>query len=211
MKSSFAILLTVLAVNSLGCKTEDQKSEPKGPEAAVEVAPASISATDSAQLVEKSEAAATEQSHAISNYTIACSSSNYRYAECPAYSKIRFLAVQTRLSSASCVWNSSFGFIKGTYRDTIWVSRGCRAIFNVTPYVQPITRDIACYSSSYRYARCDIPGNIVSYPAPILVRQVSFARCTLGSSWGYSTLSSLDHLWVDKGCRGVFRVTYYPR
>jgi hypothetical protein len=64
-----------------------------------------------------------------------------------------------------------------------------------------VTTTIDCGSHNYGYKTCPVYGQIVSVR---LIRQLSSARCTQNQTWG----SNWDGVWVDRGCRGQFRVTY---
>ncbi len=60
---------------------------------------------------------------------------------------------------------------------------------------------VSCSSDDNRYRECSLhtPGKVE------LARRESRADCLEGRSWGYSPRS----VWVDAGCRGIFRVTPY--
>jgi len=64
-----------------------------------------------------------------------------------------------------------------------------------------VTTTITCESNQYKYRECPVPGPIVSAN---LAQQLSVASCQAGSSWGYHA----NIVWVNRGCRGHFRVTY---
>lgn len=95
-----------------------------------------------------------------------------------------------QLSATDCVQGRTWGATAGK----VWVEKGCRAEFG------PLYagKEVKCESNDGRRKSCgkDLYGNAD------LVRQLSDKSCTEGSSWGLRGGS----IWVDKGCRGVFRV-----
>lgn len=101
---------------------------------------------------------------------------------------------QTRLtrqiSATDCVQGRTWGTTPGK----VWVEKGCRAEF--APLYAG--KEVKCESSDGRRKNCgkDLYGNAD------LIRQLSSTPCTEGSSWGMRGGS----IWVDKGCRGLFRV-----
>jgi hypothetical protein len=64
------------------------------------------------------------------------------------------------------------------------------------------TRTITCASVNNRYATCmtDTSGGVT------LQQQLSQAPCIENRTWGVNA----QGIWVDKGCRGLFRVTVGP-
>lgn len=101
---------------------------------------------------------------------------------------------QTRLvrqmSATDCVKGRNWGATAGK----VWVSGGCRGEFGP----QFAGEEVRCESSDGRYKACgrDLHGQAD------LIRQLSDTPCRQGSSWGLRN----GQIWVDKGCRGVFRV-----
>ena len=95
-----------------------------------------------------------------------------------------------QLSDTRCVQGRTWGASPGK----VWVSGGCRAEFGP----QYNGKSIKCESSDGKYRTCgkDLYGNAD------LIRQLSDTACTQGVSWGQRNGS----IWVDKGCRGEFRV-----
>lgn len=101
-----------------------------------------------------------------------------------------------QLSKADCVYNHSWGFSG----DTIWVDRGCRADFLVSPSNLsssiPSTA-VVCESDGGRH-RCITDTRY----GVRLSRQISKRACVEGKDWGYTS----DGIWVDRGCRAEFIV-----
>lgn len=62
---------------------------------------------------------------------------------------------------------------------------------------------ITCSSDNMRRNYCPLNMNGAQIR---LVRQRSDARCVQGSTWGYDRRG----IWVDRGCRADFLVTYRP-
>ncbi len=95
-----------------------------------------------------------------------------------------------RMSATDCVQGRSWGASPGK----VWVDKGCRAEFG--PMFSG--KEVRCESSDGRYKTCgrDLYGHAD------LIRQLSDTACREGSSWGLRG----GAIWVDKGCRGVFRV-----
>jgi hypothetical protein len=95
-----------------------------------------------------------------------------------------------QLSDTRCVKGSTWGATPGK----VWVSGGCRAEFGP----QFSGKTLKCESSDGKYKTC---GNGL-YGNPDLIRQFSGTPCQQGVSWGLRNGS----IWVDKGCRGEFRI-----
>lgn len=62
--------------------------------------------------------------------------------------------------------------------------------------------EIRCDSQDDKFRRCFIDHGSITDAR--LVDQRSNAECREGRSWGYDE----DSVWVDRGCRGTFRVYY---
>ncbi|MGV6801304.1 MAG: DUF3011 domain-containing protein [bacterium] len=77
--------------------------------------------------------------------SIRCNSNDYEYSSCRAYGNIDRVWITDRISSASC----SLGYDWGYSRNSIWVTNGCRAVFQIsygnargrTGYERPRYRD----------------------------------------------------------------------
>ncbi len=66
---------------------------------------------------------------------------------------------------------------------------------------QIFTTYLRCESHNYQYTQCYAPGQIVS---AYVVQQLSSVSCQLGNTFGYQS----NVLWVNRGCRANFSVTY---
>ncbi len=99
-------------------------------------------------------------------------------------------ALTKQLSDTRCIKGSTWGASPGK----VWVDNGCRGEFG-PEYSGKIVR---CESRDGRYKTCgkNLYGNAD------LIRQMSDTACREGTSWGLRGGS----IWVDKGCRGEFRV-----
>lgn len=95
-----------------------------------------------------------------------------------------------QLSETRCTKGGTWGASPGK----VWVDGGCRAEFGP----QYGGKEIRCESSDGKFKRCG--DNL--YGNADLIRQLSDTACTQGVSWGLRGGS----IWVDKGCRGVFRI-----
>ncbi|MCP5475740.1 MAG: DUF3011 domain-containing protein [Lysobacterales bacterium] len=131
--------------------------------------------------------------------SVTCESREGGYREC--YSGFRSPPVLVRqLSDSNCVEGRSWGHRPGA----IWVSRGCRGIFEEgRGGFSGGGRggdDIICESRDNRYTEC-----ATAFRGPVeLVEQYSSSQCVEGRSWGRIR----GGIWVDRGCRGRF-VQYY--
>jgi len=63
---------------------------------------------------------------------------------------------------------------------------------------------ITCASDTNRFVSCTVDTQQGKIVRAQLARQLSSAACTSGTSWGFDR----DRVWVDKGCRGQFDVTF---
>ena len=97
-----------------------------------------------------------------------------------------------QISGTPCVAGQNWSSSRGEVR----VTGGCRGVF--VPTAESLSQEIRCESSDGRYKQCGT--NLYGYAQ--MIRQLSNRRCTENSSWGLRNGS----LWVNGGCRGVFRV-----
>ena len=131
---------------------------------------------------------------------ISCSSDDGRRHSCPA--DIRAGVEMTRQRSETpCVQGSTWG----VDRQGIWVDRGCRAEFTITNYAYHDFRtnrgksgDITCSSDDEHRHYCETG----PYRSVRLQQQISGSPCIEGRSWG----RDVNGIWVDRGCRAVFRI-----
>lgn len=95
-----------------------------------------------------------------------------------------------QLSDTRCVEGRTWGSSAGK----VWVDEGCRGEFGPR-FAGKVVR---CESDDGKYKTCgkDLYGNAD------MIRQLSSTACTEGRTWGLRNGS----IWVDKGCRGEFRV-----
>ncbi|PJK02785.1 hypothetical protein CO615_02140 [Lysobacteraceae bacterium NML75-0749] len=136
-----------------------------------------------------------------------CESRNGTQVDCPVDTRngVRLLR---QLSRPDCTLGRSWGFEP----DRIWVSRGCRAEFEVRTSSKPgfwrrLLRDrqnqnhdsgqsLRCESRNGMRAECAVSG----VSQVVLVQQLSTAACSEGVSWGWDA----GTVWVDAGCRAEF-------
>src|SRR5262249_39054133 len=141
--------------------------------------------------------------------TVRCESANGMYVECRT-AALDTVALSRTLNDTSCVLGQTWG-----YRDNvIWVDRGCRAEFLITPSTDTITTTttvtravpatttndtlVVCESLNNTRHQCHdkVLGGVT------LVRQMSDNPCIKGQSWGLNQRG----IWVDKGCRAEFSI-----
>ena len=102
------------------------------------------------------------------------------------------VTLMRQLSKSACVQGKSWGYSG----DTIWVDRGCRADFLVTPISASIpTTALICESQGSRH-NCSADTRF----GVRISRQLSKHGCMEGKDWGYTS----NGVWVDKGCRAEF-------
>ena len=114
------------------------------------------------------------------------------WVRCAAPNGWRGARVVRQISNAACTRNVSWGFEK----EYVWVSRGCRAVFDAGDE----------YANDGERVVCSSGGGRVTCPADTrfgvqLVRQLSDRECKQGRSWGTNNRA----IWVDRGCRAEFR------
>ena len=136
------------------------------------------------------------------SYLLRCESSRNQTSECPVDPSAT-VTLATQRSGTACTEGQTWGRLGGS----IYVARGCRAEFEVTPTSRPgsFTRPsnttywITCESRDDRRFFCRI-GNL---DTPRLEQQLSRSSCVEGRTWGVAD----GFLWVDDGCRAEFEVT----
>lgn len=120
----------------------------------------------------------------------------------PDGARARYVSQQ---SAQPCIVNQTYG-ITASY---VWVSRGCRATFEVGTggYAggypgAPTTLRITCESSGAARQQCPVEG----VTSVRLIRQMSTNPCQLSRTFG----AGFGHIWVSNGCRGEFEATVSP-
>lgn len=127
----------------------------------------------------------------VSPQLVTCESIRKQRRECvvPPDATVRLVR---RLGPSACEPGRGWG------RDgaTLWVDRGCRAEFSVTPAAA--RRVVTCGSAEPGRQSCPtLPDAEV-----VLVRQVGEASCVRGRTWGYEA----GTIWTEGGCRAEFEV-----
>jgi hypothetical protein len=136
------------------------------------------------------------------SYLLRCESGRNQTSECPVDPSAT-VKLATQRSGTACTEGQTWGRLGGS----IYVARGCRAEFEVTPTSRPgsfsrpsnTTYWITCESRDDRRFHCRIGATDV----PRLEQQLSRTQCVEGRTWGVAD----GFLWVDDGCRGEFEVT----
>ncbi|MDZ4661018.1 MAG: DUF3011 domain-containing protein [Pseudomonadota bacterium] len=147
-----------------------------------------------------------DENSLLNHYDVTCESYNYNYYECALPGYVLDAWIIREYSHNACIPNHAWG-ISG---NVVWVSRGCQATFRVQiqdrrPPRPPPRRvvDLRCESRDYGYHECYVGRRVVQLS---LLQQMSKNECLYGQSWGFSN----DAVWVDRGCRGLFRALIDP-
>ncbi len=127
-----------------------------------------------------------------SERTVVCESPG-GFTRCPARFTEQGARLVRQLSNAACTEGRTWGYD----RSAIWVTNGCRGIFEAGDPVASPGERVTCASDG-RFARC--PAETRS--GVLFVRQLSQADCRPGETWGYER----GFIWVDDGCRAEFRL-----
>jgi hypothetical protein len=144
---------------------------------------------------------------------VRCESNNGKFSRCNMPWRDAELVKQE--SKGACVRGQSWG----VDRQGLWVDRGCRGVFGEARHGRPDNgrpgygpggwqpgpgwdRSIRlqCDSNKNKYQMCMV--DVGRRGRVQLVKRMSDARCTEGSSWGWNRAG----VWVDHGCRGQFLV-----
>ncbi|HEY9144173.1 MAG TPA: DUF3011 domain-containing protein [Arenimonas sp.] len=138
-----------------------------------------------------------------------CESIKQRDRYCPVDTRGGVRIVRQE-SQADCILGRTWGYDRGG----VWVTRGCRARFEVGGrydpgyrgrddrgygYGPPPARRLRCESHDNRPNFCRVPGG---FRQADIERRLSKAGCEYGYSWGLRR----DGIWVDRGCRADFVV-----
>ncbi len=154
-------------------------------------------------------------------YVINCQSYPGQTSQCEVQGTIVSAYLQQDLSGGRCYGGQTFSFDQSS----IYVWNGCSGNFVVTidtgynpqpqpwpqpnpqPWPQPQpqyqSRDVDCDSNGDKYRECNSGLNQVQ--DIYVVQQQSHAECREGKSFGITG----NRIWVNRGCRAIFRVTGY--
>lgn len=128
-----------------------------------------------------------------------CESRDSRTTHCNSYGTARLVR---QLSDSPCIRGRTWGAdARG-----VWVSGGCRAIFQSSGYAGGYYGGygngvVRCESRDNRSRTCNI--NTGRRGDVRLIRQLSDTPCIEGRTWGQSG----NRIWVTRGCRAEFIVT----
>lgn len=128
---------------------------------------------------------------------IRCESRSGRLVSCPVNLRGAPVRLLRQQSSLPCRAGESWG----VERNEIWVSRGCKAEFEIglrEGGFPPGPRILECESKDLRRRAC---GTTVETGVR-LRQQLSDSPCIEGESWGWDA----EGVWVDRGCRARFAV-----
>lgn len=148
-----------------------------------------------------------ERLHAL---RLRCESRSGSHVHCPVDTS-HGVSLIRRLGAFDCELGRTWGFDG----DGVWVSRGCRAEFEVQVPGERVgvlqrlfgrrasampegARAMRCESRDAARQQCRAEGVV----RVRMVRQISNAECAEGKSWGWSA----EGIWVDQGCRAEFMV-----
>jgi len=136
--------------------------------------------------------------------TIECSSRGQRREECPTQSRWP-MRLQRQLSSSSCVEGVSWGNGRGF----LWVSRGCRGLFEeAVGGGFPGAGFPGSGVGGNVQLTCESTGGLRICPwdtragRPQLLREYSRGYCVQGRTWGVDQRG----LWVNGGCAALFGI-----
>lgn len=130
----------------------------------------------------------------IDSGSVRCESNDSRQRTCPTPWRGTSRLVR-QLSNTRCIEGQNWSSTPGQ----VWVRGGCRADFAEGAWNGGgIGEQIRCESDNGRYRQCGTG----RYGEASLVQQLSGTRCVRNVNWGLTN----GALWVNGGCRGVFRV-----
>ncbi|WCE04016.1 DUF3011 domain-containing protein [Pseudoxanthomonas sp. JBR18] len=125
-------------------------------------------------------------------------SQDLKYCDVDASAGVR---LTKQLSNMPCIKGRTWDY----GRFGVWVDHGCRGEFisgagdDDGGMFDTRHKVVRCESEDQARRRCPIE---VSSPPATLLRQISDTKCVEGSTWGWDA----QGVWVDGGCRGLFRV-----
>lgn len=125
-----------------------------------------------------------------------CESTSAGRKHCPMSTRAGVRLVR-QLSRSECIQHSTWGYDL----DSVWVSQGCRAEFQVgvrRTAASTGRQSLRCESDRGRERRCDVG----VWKGAQLTRQLSKSPCVQGQTWGWDQRG----VWVKHGCRGEFTV-----
>ena len=145
----------------------------------------------SSWLIPASARAQAQPQAAQSRTALRCESDG-SYQRCPAANTWRGARLVQQLAANPCIQGRTWGFD----RDAIWVNNGCRGVFDAGDPFTNAGERVTCAGSG----RTECPAE--TRYGVTLVRKLSEAACTEGTSWGHGG----NVIWVDRGCRAEFQV-----
>ena len=149
------------------------------------------------------------QQSQVQKRRVSCKSKRFKPNTCRVKGTIQSLKLRRQKSDSPCTLGVSYGY-RG---ESIWVSQGCEANFEVeykpgSSVTKPAPwgsrdkkRKVSCSSKRNKRQTCRVDGPIDSFQ---LRKKKSTSPCVEGESYGFTG----DRIWVDKGCRAEFEVKY---
>jgi hypothetical protein len=136
---------------------------------------------------------------AAAQQSITCEANNDNRKYCGNYNPGE-VRLERQISGSPCIEGQTWG----VDRQGLWVERGCRAVFTIGGRWNGGgpgggQNSIKCESNDGHRNYC---GNVDRNDRVNLQQQISGSPCIEGRSWGVDR----SGLWVDDGCRAIFRV-----
>jgi hypothetical protein len=132
---------------------------------------------------------------------ITCGSFSGSQVTCKTEGYATGVRLARELSSNRCRKGTNWG----NTDSFIWANSGCRAEFEVTyradAEAKPGLRRITCATTTNAQVQCSTNGEVTDVR---LVRELSTNQCRQGYNWGHTSTA----IWVNRGCRAEFDVTY---
>jgi len=127
-------------------------------------------------------------------YSVTCASDRERRTECKIRGGSR-VRIEEQLSRSACTEGETWG----SFGEVLWVDRGCRGLFEVSPLPTWPAYTLTCSSDSGRREECSMKEG----GSARLTIRLSKSACVEGQTWGQGR----DVVWVDGGCRARFEVS----
>jgi Protein of unknown function (DUF3011)/Peptidase inhibitor family I36 len=133
---------------------------------------------------------------ASAQQSITCEANNDNRKYCGNYNPDQ-VRLERQISGSPCIEGQTWG----VDRSGLWVEGGCRAVFTIGGRWNGGggQDSIKCESNDGRRNYC---GKVDRHDRVTLEQQISGSPCVQGRSWGIDRRG----LWVDDGCRAIFRV-----
>ena len=134
----------------------------------------------------------------VEHFSCESKDQNLKYCDVDTSAGVR---LTRQVSNMPCIKGRTWDY----GRFGVWVDHGCRGEFisgagdDDGGEFDLRHKVLRCESQDQQRRRCDAQ---VTSPPATLLRQLSDTACKEGSTWGWDA----QGVWVDGGCRGLFRV-----